>query len=72
VFRLQPLWWYCVIRFIWGFGKTSNRLVSGQALSESLKLFAAANYLHRNFDTVMTLDGVRASAEAAKQLLDSE
>ena len=38
---------------------------------ELLKLFAAANYLHQNFyENVMTLEGVRASAEAAKQFVE--
>ncbi len=38
---------------------------------EILKLFAAANYLHQNFyENVMTLDAVRASAEAVKQFIE--
>jgi len=38
---------------------------------ELLRLFAAANYLHQNFyENVMTLEGVRASAEATKQFIE--
>jgi len=37
---------------------------------ELLRIFAVANYLHQNFyENAMTLDEVRASAEAAKQFI---
>jgi len=53
---------------LWEF---ATKLSSELGDSEILKLFATANYLHQNFyENVMTLQAVRASAEAVKQFVE--
>lgn len=53
---------------LWTF---TTKLSSELGDSEILTLFAAANYLHQNFyENAMTVEAVRASAEAVKQLIE--
>jgi len=53
---------------LWEF---TTKLSSELGDPEILKLFATANYLHQNFyENVMTLEAVRASAEAVNQFIE--
>jgi len=53
---------------LWNF---TTKLSSELGDPEILSLFATANYLHQNFyENVMTLEGVRASAEAVKRFIE--
>ena len=53
---------------LWSF---ATKLSSELGDPEILKLFATANYLHQNFyENAMTLEAVRASAEAVKQFIE--
>jgi len=53
---------------LWAF---TTKLSSELGDPEILRLFATANYLHQNFyENVMTLEAVRASAEAVKQFIE--
>lgn len=53
---------------LWTF---TTKLSSELGDPEILKLFATANYLQQNFyENVMTLEAVRASAEAVNQFIE--
>jgi hypothetical protein len=53
---------------LWAF---TTKLSSELGDPEILRLFATANFLHQNFyENVMTLEAVRASAEAVKQFIE--